>query len=372
MGRVMFNRVINLATKETIQLVRDRIMLAFIILGPVLELVLLAHSTGQGVKDLPAVVVDQDRSQISRQIAAAVDNTDELRVVAYLNSPDQIKTWLESNQAALSIIIPKGLEANLNTNSPQVSVIADGANSVTGGYALSAASGAINAFVTRCNAATLDKKLPIDLHIQARYNPALNVRHFAVTAQLGFIIYQVTLMIASLGLARERELGTLEQLLVTPLQRLELITGKAIPALVIAGIDFALMWAITVWGFGIPMRGSFTLLFGLSLLFIMAEIGWGLTISAMSSTQQQAVLLVFVLAMVDISFSGYMVPIERLPAAFQTLSQIFPLRHYLVIIRKVMLKGADLSILWNEVLALLALGIISNMVATISLRKRLD
>jgi ABC-2 type transport system permease protein len=205
----MFKRIGNLAAKEIIQLTRDALMLLLIIVGPTLELVLLAYSTGQGVRHLPMVVVDQDRSRISREIVAAIDNTDELDVVAYLDSPDQIADWLERNQAALAVILPAGLEADLDTRQPQVQLIADGSNSVIGSNALTAASGAINAFLLRRAEATVGPTL--SLRAQVRYNSALNVRYFAVTAQLGFIVYQVALIVAALGLTRERELGTLEQ-----------------------------------------------------------------------------------------------------------------------------------------------------------------
>ena len=174
---------------------------------------------------------------------------------------------------------------------------------------------------------------------------------------------------------RERnwgELGALEQLLVMPLRRIEIIIGKAIPAMLIAALDFVIMWAIITRGYGVPMRGSFAVLLGLSLLFIVAEIGWGLIISALSHTQQQAVLMIFVLALVDVSFSGYMVPIDRLPAALQILSQFFPLQHYLVIIRAVMLKGAGLPLLMDQVLALAALAVGGTVVALATLRGRLD
>ncbi len=367
----MLNRISNLATKDIIQLTRDMLMLTFIILGPILELALLAHSTGQGITNLPVVIVDQDKSSTSRQIIAAINNTEELKVVGYLDSPGQIGAWLERSQALLAVILPINLEADLGKRALQIQLIADGTNSTTGSYAQSAATGAINSFVTRHVIANTGD-LPLELYTQVRYNPTLNVRHLAITSQLGFIIYQVTLMVASLGLAREREMGTLEQLLVTPMQRLELIVGKAIPALIIAGIDFVLMWVITVQIFQVPMRGSFTLLLGLSLLFIAAEIGWGLTISALSHNQQQAVLLVFVLAMIDVSFSGYMVPIDRMPAGMQLISQLFPLQHYLVIIRQVMLRGVGLTFVWKEIAALIVLGAASNIIAAISLRRRLD
>jgi ABC-2 type transport system permease protein len=368
----MLNRIGNLATKEIIQLIRDWLMLVFIILGPVLELILLAQSTGQGVTDLSVVVVDQDRSQTSRQIIAAIDNTEELKVVAYVDSPDQVAAWLDGNRAVLAAVLPTGLENDLVTRLPSVQLIVDGSNSISGSYALSAASGAISSFMARRATESRGGLPALKLRTQVRYNPTLSIRQYTVTAQLGFIVYQVTLMVSALGLARERELGTLEQLLVTPFRRLELLVGKAIPAMIVAGVDFVIMWAVCVSVFGVPMRGSFALLLGLSLLFIAAEIGWGLTISAWSRTQQQAVLLVFVLALIDISFSGYLVPADRMPPVMQMLSQLFPMHHYLNIIRSVMLKGSESTAVIAPAVALVALGIGAGTVAMLSLRRRLD
>ena len=368
----MFKRIRNLASKELIQLTRDWLMLALIVIGPTLELVLLARAVSHGISHMPAVIVDQDHSEFSRQLVAAIDHTDELDVTAYVDSLDQMNTWLARNQAELAVIIPRGLEGDLPKGTAQVELIADGTNSIAGSTALNAASGAINAFMANRAGANARNLPAIELHIQVRYNPTLNARQFTLTSQLGFIVYQVVLIVAALGLTRERELGTLEQLLVTPLRRLELIAGKAFPALIVASVDFVLMWAIIVWGFGLPMRGSFLLLMAISLLFILAEIGWGLTISALSRTQQQAVLMVFVLALVDVSFSGYIVPVERMPVVLGAVAQLFPLQHYLILIRSVMLKGADLMTVLPQALTLVALGIGSATVAAISLRSRLD
>gem|GEM_PF-134504 len=336
----MLNRIQNLAIKEFIQITRNWLLLIFIILGPVMELVLLARATSQGTTHMATVVVDQDHSQTSRQIIRAIDNTEELDVVAYLDSPDQADTWLERSQAVLTVVLPPNLEADLlAARSPETQLIADGTNSTSSGSALNAAVGAINAFGVRRAAAYFREWPTIDVRTQVRYNPTQDANHFTITAQLGFVIYQVALVVAVSGLTRERELGTLEQLLVTPTRRLELIIGKAIPALVIASMDFLLMYAIAVWGFQVPMRGPFVVLLTLSLFFIVAEIGLGLTVSAISRTQQQSALIIFVLAMIDVSFSGYVMPVERMPATLYALAQLFPLQHYLAVIRSVMLKG---------------------------------
>ena len=371
----MFRRISNVALKEIIQLTRNWLLLIFLVLGPTMELVLLAQATGQGFKHLSIVVVDQDHSQTSRQVATALDNTEELDVVAYLDSLDQVDAWMERKQVIMAVILPPGLEADQATGSPQVQLIADGTNNMTSASAVEAAMGAISSFAIRSMAsyARLSNGGPtIDLRTQVLYNPALDGNYSTIPSQLGFVVYQVVLMVAAVGLTRERELGTLEQLLVTPLRRLELIIGKAIPALLVGCVDLALMWAIAVWGFAVPMRGSFLLLFGLSLLFIAAEIGWGLTISGLAQNQQQAGLIIFILALIDVSFSGYVMPVEYMPATLQIVSKIFPLQHYLEVIRGIMLKGATLQALWSPTLALAALSVGSLTVAVISLRSRLE
>jgi ABC-2 type transport system permease protein len=302
----------------------------------------------------------------------AFDNTDELKVVAFLDSPDQIDPWLDQTRAIMAVTIPPGLEADLARGMPQVQLLVDGTKSASASYAIGAATGAINS-IAASYGQTLTSDLPmLKVRTQVRFNPALNVSFFVISAQLGFIVYQVALIVAALGITRERELGTLEQLLVTPMRRVELIIGKAIPAVVVASANFFIVFLIVNQGFELPMRGSFPLLFGLSVLFIVAEVGWGLMISAFSHTQQQAVLLVFVLAMTDVAFSGYTVPVERLPQIMQWIAQLLPFQHYLQILRGVMLRGTDLSTLWPQVLALIILAIGSMSVALVALRRRLD
>jgi ABC-2 type transport system permease protein len=197
---------------------------------------------------------------------------------------------------------------------------------------------------------------PLDLRVTVRFNRSLDSRFYAIPAQLAFIVYEVTLAVAALTLARERELGTLEQLSVTPLRRFELLTGKALPSAIIGMVDFAIMASIVIGVYEVPMRGSWKLMFALSALFIGAEVSWGMMISAISRTQQQAVLFVFLQAVTEIVLSGYLVPVERLPLVLRAVSIFSPIRHYMTILRSIMLKGADLSTLWPEALALLALG----------------
>jgi ABC-2 type transport system permease protein len=370
---MFIKRIVNISVKEIVQLARAW-MLVLVIIGPTLELVLLAQAVAKGISHLPVAVVDQDHSQTSRDIIAALGNHEDLVVTTFLDSPDQIDGSLESGQATLVVIIPAGLESDwmAGRSLPQVQLIADGSNNMTSGKALGVASEAIDDWFARRVEASVMPLPTIDVQTQVHYNPTLGPRLFTLTAQLGFMVYQVALIVAALGLTRERELGTLEQLLVTPLRRLELIAGKAIPAVLIATVDFLLMYAVIKFGFDVPMRGSFVVLFGLSMLFIAAQVGWGLIVSSLSKNQQQAVLMVFVLALVDVSFSGYVMPVDHLPAMLRIVSQLFPLQHYLIVIRSVMLKGAGLAAVWQEALALAALSAGSISVAVISLRSRME
>ncbi|HEY75791.1 MAG TPA: ABC transporter permease [Thermoflexia bacterium] len=368
-------RVWNLVWKEIIQFARDRLMTAFIFTLPLIQLALLAQATERRIGDLKVVVLDQDRSAVTRALISDLDNREELAVHYYVDDLEQLQTLLDQGKVDAGVVFPRGLARDLAdpARAPQVQVLIDGSNAVVGGIASGAVSAVFSQYEQeQLQARGLATAPPIDLRITTYYNPTYNTRYFAIPAQVGFIIYQITLAVASLGLARERELGTLEQLIVTPLSRLELVLGKAIPAFIIGVVNFIFLLGVTVHVFGVPMRGSVLLLLFLTLPFIVAEIGWGVLISAGARTQQQAILLVFILAMVDISFSGFLVPVKNLPGVLQWVAQAVPMYHYLVIIRSVMLKGATLSILWPHAVALFGLA---GAILSISVRgvsRRLD
>jgi len=370
----MLLRIGNLVLKELIQLRRDWLLTAFIFTLPVLQLILLAQATGSSISDLNVAVLDHDHSKASRRLVTALANREELEVRYYPSTLDETRALLDRGEATFAIVIPAGFAADLTAASPtaSVQVIADASNDVLAGIALGAARRAVAA-LAREEARSFGKnRAPVDLRTTVRFNPTFDFRFFSVPAQVGFIVYQVTLTVASIGLARERELGTLEQLIVMPLRHIELIIGKAIPALIIGMLNFLLMLAVAVFGFSVPMRGSLALLFAMTFLFIVTEIGYGLLISSIAHTQQQAILFVFVLAMVEMAFSGYMVRVKNLPAALQTIALITPFRHYLTIIRAVMLKEAGLGVLWPHAVAMALMGLLVAAIAMRMLRERLD
>jgi len=371
----MLLRIANLIRKELIQLSRDRLLALFIILAPMLQLVLLAQNTGRGVRDQPLVMVDLDHSRLSRQLAAGLDNTEELRLQFYTEDMAEMRRLLDTGQARLAVIIPAGFARDISSvGSPQqIQILVDGTSVIAASVSMATAAGAVTAFAADL-ADSFGLVTPefIDFRSNIRFNPTLNARDYTIPAQLGFIVYQVTLAVASLGLARERELGTLEQLMVTPLRRIELAVGKAVPAVAIGMVNFAAMLAISRLVFHVPMNGSVLLLAALTLLFVAAVANWGVALSSFSRTQQQAILLVFIQAMVDIALSGFLVPVKNLPGLLQAVSRLSPLQHYLTIVRGVMLKGAGFEAVWPQAAALAALGLAIGAIALRSVIRRLD
>ena len=371
----MMFRIGNLITKELIQFGRDRLLTMFILLVPALQLLLLAQAIERGITQQPVVIVDLDRSYQSRRLIANLDNTEELQVRFQVDSPGEMRRMLDEGKARMAVVIPAGFAQGLaSARSPQsIQVIADAANTMAASISMSAASGV----AARFSADLVSSRgvvVPefIDFDTSVRFNPTLNIRSYSIPAQLGFITYQVTLAVAALGLARERELGTLEQLMVTPLRRSELTVGKGVPAIAIGGVNFAVMWLISLVVFQVPMNGSPLLLAALTLLFITAVVSWGLVISSISRTQQQAILFVFIQAMVDMTFSGFLVPVKNMPALLQVISRFVPLQHYLSIVRGIMLKGAGLESLWPHVVALLLLSLGMGLVALRSVARQME
>ena len=375
----MLNRIWQLAFKEFFHFSRDRLMTPFILLGPLLQLVLMAWSTSRDIEHLSLAVFDQDRSQISRALVTAVTNAGTLDVTAYPDSLEETQWLIEGGEATVALLIPPGFAAELGAaNSvPQLQVIIDGSNMLASNTVRRAIEGAVaewgQKLASQWGGGIGDAGTPIDLRMIARFNEELEYGLYAIPAELGFVVYMVTLLIAAIGIARERELGTMEQLLVTPVTSLELIIGKAIPAMVIACVDFCLLLALTVWGFDVPLRGSIWLLLSLTLLFITVELGWGIMVSAIARNQQQALLFVFLLAMTEMVFSGYMVPVDNMPSLLRMASNLFPIKHYLIIVRHIMVKGVALQHIWVEAVALIVLGIGSLTVTFLILgRRRVD
>lgn len=376
----MLTRTWNLTIKEIIQLWRDKLILIFIILGPVSELTLVAWATSGDIEHIPTAIVDWDRTPTSRQFVQTLENTDTFDADYYLADELEARSLVDAGTALVAVLIPTGFEETLiafNRGPAQVQIVLDGADPSAARAAQMSAEGATAAFAQKIALARLGHTVDrwgevIDLSVRVWFNEELKTSHYEVPSELGFMLVAVALMIASLGIARERELGTLEQLMVTPLRSVELIIGKGLPALIIAYINFLLMLALVVFVFKVPMRGSWPLLLGIAFFYILVELGWGLMISAISKTQVQALLLAFMIMMAEVVFSGYAFPVENMPWLLQRIANFVPIKHWLIVLRSILLKGAGIDVFWKELLSLAILGVVINTITIFVLRQRLE
>jgi len=354
----MFKSILNLAWKEILQLLRDRVLLLFLILIPVSLLFLIAESTGGGIRGTRFAVWDQERSAFSQELITSIDNTGDFRLYFRANSYEEVRDLLDEGKVAAALIIPSTFsrDALRPGSSASLTVIVDGTNEVVASNVIGALQGVVNDLTFQDRAAQ-GGRLPggIDLKIDVAFNPTLNIRWSTLTGQIAIITYLVVLVVAAVSFVRERELGTMEQLVVTPISRLELLFGKGLMAALIGLFNLVVLYLALHEVFQIPMHGSLALLLALGMLFVMTEIGAGMLISLVTNSQQQAILVVFLLSMLEITFSGYLVPTENMPIFMQFFAAISPLQHFTSISRAIFLKGSTFTMLLGHVIPLVVL-----------------
>jgi len=357
----MLYRIWQLIIKEFIQLFRDRLLAPFVLLGPLTELLMVAWSTSQGIDHLPTAVLDLDQSDASRGLIAAMVNSETFDPYL-ISSFDEITEEIDRGRALVAWTIPRGFQAqllDLDGDAPAVQVIVDGADVMAAQTAAEVAQGVVASYgqqVAFQSTSAAAGFLPLDVSLRVWFNEEMKESNYMIPSELGFIAAAITAMVASMAIARERELGTLEQLMVTPLRSLELVIGKSVMAVALGYTEFLLMLGMVVWLFDVPMRGSLPLLMVLAFFYMLVELGWGLMISAVARTQMQALLIAFAVVMVMIIFSGYAFPVDTMPRFMQIIANFFPLKHWLVVFRSILLKGAGVSVFWRELLAIAGLG----------------
>ncbi len=352
--------ILNLAWKELIQLWRDRLLLFFMIIAPVSQLILIAEATGGGVHGIRVAVWDQDRSALSQQLVQTLANSEAFQVTDRATSYADIQQMVNDGTVAAALIIPPDFSRNAMRPDTRTSLatIVDGTNAIVARTVLGDIQGAVNQVMQDIiSSAPGGTPGGIELNIEMAFNPNLSIRFSTLTAQLPFITYQIVLLVAATSFVRERELGTMEQLVVTPINRLELMLGKGLLALVIGIANYLILLLTLVNGFNIPMRGDVFLFSALGALFVVTEIGIGSLISITARSQQQAILIVFLLAILEVTYSGYLVPTENMPAFMQALASVSPLQHFIAITRHVFLKGSDITMMLDHVFALSALAL---------------
>lgn len=374
--------------KEFLQLRQDHRMIPIIFVAPVLQLVLFGFAVNTDVTRVPTVLVDQDRSAASRALVDRFTRSGYFELVGVEDTAAGIDHWLVTGHAQIALVIGQGYGAALaGGEEPQVQIIADGSDSSPATVALGYGAGIVSAASREAMAEQLRAwaaqgaeegravAAPGRVLLVPRvwYNPDLESRWFYVPAVLAMILMIMTMLLSAMGVVREKEIGTMEQIIVTPIRSWQLIVGKLFPFAVIGLIQVCLVTAVAVFGFGVPLRGSFPLLVALTQLFMLNTLGLGLLVSTLVRTQQQAMMAAaFTLMLPMVYLSGLIFPIENMPPAVQYVTYAIPVRYYATIIRGIFLRGSGLDVLWPQALTLLVMGLSILSVAALRFRKRLD
>jgi ABC-2 type transport system permease protein len=334
-----------------------------IFISPILQLIIFGYAVSTDVRHVSLFVVDHDHTQASRALVDALTAGDYFRVVGWSDRTGDIADVLDQGRATVALQIPPDYARKLagaigrgfqGGEGVHVQVVVDGTNSNVATIALGYAEQIIRTHGLGQLGVTITP--PVDLRERAWFNPALVSRNYNIPAVIGTIMLMMSLMLTALAVVRERELGTLEQLMVSPLTPGELIAGKTIPFGIIALFDLVVITAVALAWFHIPFLGQAPLLLFAAFLFLLSALGMGLLISTVSNTQQEAFLTTFFTMMPVMMLSGFMFPVTSMPKAFQWFTLLNPLRHYLEIVRAVFLKGAGFSALWPQFAALVGIG----------------
>jgi ABC-2 type transport system permease protein len=362
-------RVFELVRKELIQIIREPRVRRMILVAPIIQLVVFGYAVSTDIRHTTTFVVDHDHTRASRELVEAFVASGYFRVVGRSDRPRDLVSALDHGDAIVGLQIPNGYAAALHGGEgADVQIVLDGTQSNTATVARGYAERIVQSVAAR--AASLPQPA-VDLRERAWFNPDLASRNYNVPAVVGTIILLVCLLLTSLAVVREREVGTLEQLMVSPLTPGELIAGKTIPFALIGLFDLVLVTSVALLWFDVPFAGNAALLFLASALFLLSGLGVGLLVSTISNTQQEAFMATLLIFQPTMLLSGFMFPVSSMPEAFQWITLANPLRHYLEIVRGIFLKGAGLDLLWPQYAALLVMGSVILWFASTRFRKRM-
>ena len=374
------SRLRSLIRKEFIQIWRDPRTLVLVLVIPIMQLFLLGYAATNDVRNVPMAIYDQDRGPAARQLLDAYRAADYFRLAYDVDSEEDLHALIDSGEARVALIIPPDYSSRLiKEGSAQVAFILDGSDPTVASTSLSAAQMIGQEHATEILAEQMEKlgrstniNLPLEVHSQVWYNPDLISAYFMIPAVIGMILYALTSILTASAIVRERERGTIEQLIVTPIRPWELVVGKILPYVMLAFLNMLEVIAIGSWWFGVPVRGDLGLILLLSALFLLSSLGIGLMASTIANTQQEAMLIVWMLLLPGLFLSGFFFPLEAMPKILQWISYVFPIRYYLMIIRSLMIKGVGAWVLRNEIIALTIFGVSIMTLAALRFRKRLD
>jgi len=375
----MFERIRRMLVKELLQVVRDPRMRIVIFITPCIQTIVIGYAVTLDVTHVRTAVYDMDNSVDSRQLVSEFTGSGYFDAVEHVADDRRARELLDRGAVTLVLRINHGFAEDLRAGrTAPVQLLVDGTDSNTAGIVLGYANRILGAaseriLVERFNRQTGMSRPAslVELRSRAWFNPNLESRHFFVPGVLVVVVSLATLVLTAMAVVREKEIGTMEQVLVTPITPTEFILGKTVPFALIGYVDVIVVTLVGVYWFGVPIRGSIPLLFGGSTLYLMTMLGVGLLISTISQTQQQAMMSVFFFFFPAMLLSGFAFPIANMPQVIQWLTLFNPLRYFLVVVRGIFLKGVGADVLWPELAVLAAMAVATLSLAALRFRKTL-
>jgi ABC-2 type transport system permease protein len=361
----MWERIRVLMRKELVQALREPKLRVMLFLPPVMQLLVFGFAVNLDLENARVAFMDGDRTPESRALRAAFDASAYFAVVADLGHEDEVRDFLDRGRGLAVIRVLPGFARDVaRGRRTSVQVLVDGTNSNNASL--------VSGYSTQLIGGFGRQRAPSLVEPRVWFNPELKSRYYFVPGVLMNIITIITLMLTAMAIVREKEIGTMEQLMVTPLRPAELILGKALPFVGVGLVDMGLAMTVALTVFGVPFRGSVLFLLGAAVLFLMTTLGVGLFISTVSRTQQQAMMSAFFFFMPSFMLSGFAFPVRNMPELAQWISAINPQRYFVEVMRGVFLKGSGADVLWPQLLALLVLGSVILTTSALRFRKTLD
>ena len=375
----MFKRVRFIFVKELIQVLRDKRLRITLIFPPIFQLIVFGYAANLDVKNIMTAIRDLDQSADSRDLTSRFMSSKYFKTISYPQTPKEIEALIKKGEITLSLEIPSGFSQKLKKgNTAAIQIIVDGTESNTAMIALGYVSRILSEYSTEMIVKKLNQEgmkdfeeAGVKLEHRVWFNPNFESRFFYVPGVIATIAFLLPMILTAQAIVREREMGTLEQIMVTPIRSWELVLGKTLPFALIGLIDVVMIALVGVFWFKVPLRGNPLVLLLGNILFLMSSVGIGLLISTISSTQQQAQISTFFFMNPAFILSGFAFPLENMPEWLQYLTYINPMRYFLVIIRGTFLKGIGLEVLWPQMLALAILGGLMITLSSMRFRKRL-
>jgi ABC-2 type transport system permease protein len=376
----MFERLKTMLIKEFTQIMRDPKMRSVIFIVPVIQIFVFGYAVNYDVKHIPTAVCDLDNSTRSRELVSRLAESGYFDIVRHVNSDAEIRNLIDRGEVKAAVRMNRGLEEAIRSGrTAPVQIIVDGADPNSARIVLTHAVKIAGRFSAQIIADRMVRSrgvqsaLPgVELESRAWFNENLESRNYYVPGVMAQMVLIVTMMLSSMSVVREKEIGTMEQIIVTPIRRWEFILGKTLPFALIGYINVAIVTLLSCYWFDIPMRGNLLLLFAATGLFLLSTLGFGLVISTVSRTQQQAMMSAFMFTFPAMLLSGFAFPVANMPLPVQYATLLNPLRYFLIIIRGIFLKGVGFDILWPELLGLFILGTGILVFAVLRFRKTLS